>query len=249
MKTVSLIIEDEKPAARRLQRMLAKEGFNRTVMLHSVQKAIEWLNNNPPPDIIFADIRLPDGLSFEIFEQTKISSPVIFTTAYDHYAVKAFKINSIDYLLKPVKQEELHFALQQFKKQNHLQLHHLQNLYQQLQNQKNYKIRFSAQYGSHLQSIPADDICYFYTSEKTTYIVTHTGEEFIYEASLETIENNINPNDFFRVNRQYIIRFGSFDDIIAYSNSRLKLLIKKPKHLEIIVARERVKKFKNWLEQ
>ena len=249
MNRTILIIEDEKPAARRLQRMLEKEGYQNSKITHSVSESVKWLQNHPEPGFILADIRLPDGLSFEIFDKLNINTPVIFTTAYDKYAIQAFKLNSIDYLLKPVTQSELHFALQQLNRQKHLYQHKIQDLIQQIQNRNDYKTRFSVRYGTHLQSIPVEEICCFYSADKITYILTRKAEEYIYEASLEKIENQINPKEFFRVNRQFIVRFNTFKDIISYSNSRLKIILNNPKPLEIIVARERVKKFKNWLEQ
>ena len=241
-----IIIEDEKPAARRLQRMLQKEGITSEVLLHSVNDSLEWFARHPAPDLIFADIQLTDGLSFDIFEQIDLKTPIIFTTAYDQYAIKAFKLNSIDYLLKPIKQDELQFALDKFR-QNNMQNIDIQNLIDSLKPQQTFKQRFTVTYGQHLKSIPDTDIAYFVSQDKTTYLVTHTGESFIYDSSLEALEKHLNPKYFFRVNRRFIIAFDSIKDIIAYSNSRLKVLIHKPPEQDVIVARERVKDFKRWL--
>jgi len=242
-----VIIEDEKPAARRLQRILQKEGITTEVLLHSVNEALQWFDGHAAPDLIFADIQLTDGLSFDIFEQIDLKTPIIFTTAYDQYAIKAFKLNSIDYLLKPIKQDELQFALDKFR-QNNMQNIDIQNLVNSLKPQQTYKQRFTVTYGQHLKSITDADIAYFVSQDKTTYLVTHTGESFIYDSSLEALEKLLNPTRFFRVNRRFIITFDSIKVMIAYSNSRLKVLLHKPPEQEVIVARERVKDFKHWLE-
>jgi len=241
-----IIIEDEKPAARRLQRMLQKEGISTDILLHSVSDGLEWFARHPAPNLIFADIQLSDGLSFDIFEQINLKTPIIFTTAYDQYAIKAFKLNSIDYLLKPIKQDELHFALNKFR-QNNMQNIDIQNLIDSLKPQQTYKQRFTVTYGQHIKSITDTDIAYFVSQDKTTYLVTHTGENFIYDSSLEALEQQLNPERFFRVNRRFIICFDSIKDMIAYSNSRLKVLLHKPPEQDVIVARERVKDFKRWL--
>jgi len=241
-----IIIEDEKPAARRLQRMLQKEGITTEVLLHSVSNGLEWFARHPAPDLIFADIQLTDGLSFDIFEQIDLKTPIIFTTAYDQYAIKAFKLNSIDYLLKPIKQDELQFALDKFR-QNNMQNVDIQHLINSLKPQQTYKQRFTVTYGHHIKSIPDTEIAYFVSQDKTTYLVTHTGESFIYDSSLEALEKHLNPKYFFRVNRRFIIAFDSIKDMIAYSNSRLKVLLHKPPEQDVIVARERVKDFKRWL--
>lgn len=243
-----VIIEDEKPAARRLQRILQKEGITTDVLLHSVRDSLQWFAQNPAPDLIFADIQLTDGLSFDIFEQITINTPIIFTTAYDQYAIKAFKHNSIDYLLKPIKQDELRFALKKFH-QNKLQNIDIQTLIKNINQDNTYKQRFTVTYGQHIKSIPDVDIAYFVSRDKTTYLVTNSGESFIYEDSLEAITLQVNPKLFFRINRKYIINFQAIDEMINYSNSRIKIVLKKHKNDVIIVARERVKDFKNWLSE
>jgi len=242
----AVIIEDEKPAARRLQRMLQKENIQTNILLHSVQESVEWFNSNVAPDLIFADIHLSDGSAFEIFEKTNLQSPVIFTTAYDQYAIKAFKLNSIDYLLKPIRQEELRFAVNKYRN-NNLQNIDFQQLLTNIQNPLNYKERFSIQYGHHIKSLPVQDIICFYSQDKATYIVTANGEEFLYDNPLEKIYPQLRPTGFFRVNRKFIIGHNAIADIISYSNSRLKVILKNFSQHEIIVARERVKDFKKWL--
>jgi len=248
MQTV-IIIEDEKPAARRLQRILQQENFFVDVLLHSVDEAVTWLQTNPNPDLIFADIQLSDGLSFDIFEKVKLTSAIIFTTAYDQYAINAFKLNSIDYLLKPIKQEELRFAIEKYRKQQAGNSFDMQKLLQSIQSQNavTYKQRFSVSFGQHLQSIDVAQIACFYSQDKTTYIFTNSAESFIYEKSLDSIEKQLNPKYFFRVNRQFIIKYSAIKDIINYSNSRLKVVLTHYKEQDIIVARERVKVFREWL--
>ena len=240
------IIEDEKPAARRLQRMLAKEGLQVGAMLHSVSEASQWFNHHQAPDLILADIQLSDGLSFDIFKAIPLHSAIIFTTAYDQYAIKAFKLNSIDYLLKPIKQADLHFAIQKFK-QNKPKESNIHQLIKSLQPDQIYKKRFIVQYGAHLQSIPIEAVAYFYSQDKATWLVTHDGDEFICEPSLEALEPVLHPEDFFRANRQFIISRKAIKDITQYGNSRLKIMLTQNKPQTIIVARQRVKAFKVWL--
>ncbi len=240
------IIEDEKPAVRRLQRMLAKEGLQVDPILHSVAEAIKWFRQHPAPDLILADIQLSDGLSFDIFKTIPLHSAIIFTTAYDQYAIKAFKLNSIDYLLKPVKQAELHFALQKFKQNKPKEVDILQ-LIKSLQSDQIYKKRFTVQYGMHLQSIPIEAIAYFYSQDKATWLVTSGGDEFICEPSLDALEPVLHPEDFFRINRQFIISRKVIKDIVQYGSGRLKIVLSKKMPQEIIVARQRVKAFKIWL--
>jgi len=215
-------------------------------MLHSVVEAIKWFKQHPAPDLILADIQLSDGLSFDIFKTIPLHSAIIFTTAYDQYAIKAFKLNSIDYLLKPIKQAELHFALYQFR-QNKLQEPDIRQLITSLQSDKIYKKRFIVQYGSHLQSVPTEAIAYFYSQDKTTWLVTDAGDEFICDPSLEALEPLLHPEDFFRVNRQFIISHKAIKDIMQYGNSRLKIVLSQKMTQAIIVARQRVKAFKVWL--
>ncbi len=248
MQTV-IIIEDEKPAARRLQRMLQQEDIFVEVLLHSVDEAITWLQTHPNPDLIFADIQLSDGLSFDIFEKVSLSSAIIFTTAYDQYAINAFKLNSIDYMLKPIKQKDLHFAVEKYQRQQASSGFDMQKLLQSIavQKEETYKERFTVSYGQHLQSIDTRQIECFYSQDKTTYIFTQNAKNFIYEKSLDSIEKQLNPKYFFKVNRKYIVQYSAIKDIISYSNSRLKVVLKNYKEQDIIVARERVKDFRKWL--
>lgn len=248
-----LIIEDEKPAARRLQRMLAVLNIEVQQMLHSVEESIEWFQNNTHPDLIFLDIQLSDGLSFEIFEEIPVKSAIIFTTAYDEYALKAFKLNSIDYLLKPIDEDELKIAVDKFKANNSRQQTDLQvnidDIRKLLINpvDRKFKKRFSIKIGQHIKIINTDEIECFFSENKATYIHTKEQRNYLIDHSLEHWQEQLNPEEFFRVNRTFIVHINAIKDIVSYSNSRLKLILNSYKEGEIIVSRERVKQFKNWI--
>ncbi|MFD2528263.1 LytR/AlgR family response regulator transcription factor [Polaribacter marinaquae] len=248
-----LIIEDEKPAARRLNRMLAELDIEVQQMLHSVEESLSWLQNNPHPDLIFLDIQLSDGLSFEIFEEIEVKSAIIFTTAYDEYALKAFKLNSIDYLLKPLDEDELKVAVKKFKenqpKQSDVQVN-LDDIRKLLVNpvDRKFKKRISIKVGQHIKIINIDEVECFYSENKATYIHTSENRNYLLDGSLENWQEQLDPEKFFRVNRTFIININSIKDIIAYSNSRLKLILNTYQDSEIIVSRERVKDFKNWID-
>lgn len=254
MKT--LIIEDEKPAARRLARMLEKLDLTVVAMLHSVEESVSWFQQNEHPELIFLDIQLSDGLSFEIFEHTTVSSTIIFTTAYDEYALQAFKFNSIDYLLKPIDDEELKKAVEKYQnlsrgfQKNQLANIDFSEIKKMLINplERNYKKRFTVRVGQHIKMIATDEIICFFSENKGTFIHTTEGRNYLIESSLEDLEPELPPEDFFRVNRKFFINIKAIVEIVAYSNSRLKLKLKSYQEQEIIVARERVRDFKNWLE-
>lgn len=247
-----IIIEDEKPAARLLQRKVEKLGLSITQMLHSVEEAIFWFQNNPHPDLIFLDIQLSDGLSFEIFESIQITSAVIFTTAYDEYALRAFKLNSIDYLLKPIDEEELEAAIVKFK--NQFQKHTMASLdfdaiKKMLINpiDRNYKKRFTIKMGQQLKMIAIEDIECIYSENKGTYIHTVDNRDYLLDTTLEQVETELDPKDFFRISRKFIIPLKAIKEIQMHSNSRLKVILPTYKNDEVIVARERVNDFKDWL--
>lgn len=248
-----LIIEDEKPSARRLKRMLEKLDAVVTHTLHSVEESINWFSNNPQPELIFLDIQLSDGLSFEIFDTISITSSVIFTTAYDEYALQAFKLNSIDYLLKPIDQEELEKAVAKYKtfnpKPQQVQMN-FEDIKKMLTNpvEREYKKRFTTKIGQHLKMISVDDIECFYSENKGTYAHTTEGRNYLLDTTLEQLETELAPETFFRVNRTFYININAIEDIISYTNSRLQLKLASYKEQDIIVARERVKDFKIWLE-
>ncbi|SFU64962.1 two component transcriptional regulator, LytTR family [Pustulibacterium marinum] len=248
----TIIIEDEKPAARRLSRMLAELNVEVSQMLHSVEESIAWFQENEHPDLIFLDIQLSDGLSFEIFDAIDIKSAVIFTTAYDEYALQAFKLNSIDYLLKPIDDEELEVAVKKYKeripKKEKLSVD-FDEIKKLLVNpiERNYKKRFTVKIGQHLKMIPVEEIECFYSENKGTYAATTDGRNYLLETTLEDLQNELQPEIFFRVSRKFYININAIKDIITYTNSRLQLKLHHFHEFEIIVSRERVKEFKDWL--
>lgn len=246
-----IIIEDEKPAARLLQRKVEKLDLQVNTMLHSVEESITWFQNNAHPDLIFLDIQLSDGLSFEIFEQIDIKSAVIFTTAYDEYALRAFKLNSIDYLLKPIDEDELEVAINKFKVRTQAQNFSLdfEAIKRMLVNpvEKEYKKRFSVKIGQQLKVISIDEVECFYSENKGTYIHTLDNRDYLIDVTLEVLETEINPKDFYRVSRKFIVPLKAVKEIQVYSNSRLKIILPTYKDDEVIVARERVSDFKEWI--
>lgn len=254
----AIIIEDEKPAARRLNRMLEKLDVEVVEILHSVEGSKNWFQKNEHPQVIFLDIQLSDGLSFEIFESMEVKSAVIFTTAYDEYALKAFKLNSIDYLLKPIDEEELNTAVTKYKelrnhyggKQSqpvHLDLEELRRLLVHPLDRE-YKKRFTIKVGQYLKMIPTDEIICFFSENKGTFLRTSEGRNYFLETSLDNLEKELAPQIFFRVNRKFFLNINFIKEITAYSNSRLKINLHSPPEEKVIVARERVKDFKQWLE-
>lgn len=247
-----VIVEDEKPAARRLSRMLNDLGINPIAMLHSVEESINWFHTNKNPDLLFLDIQLSDGLSFEIFDEVEITSAIIFTTAYDEYALKAFKLNSVDYLLKPIDADELENAIHQYKKikapllNEGFDIEALKKIV--LSSQITYKKRFTVKIGQHLKMIPIDSIECFYSENKATHVHSTENRSYLIEDTLDALETILDPSVFFRVSRKYFVNIHHIKDIIAYSNSRLKIILNSFTEFEIIVSRERVKDFKNWIE-
>ena len=248
-----IIIEDEKIAAERLKNMLQScdPSFEVVGIIQSVKQAVEALKIPNKADLLFMDIHLADGLCFEIFEQIEVNTPIIFTTAYNEYALKAFKLNSIDYLLKPIDEEELQNAIKKFKsgmsRQGHTYSREvISNVIQSLQG--NYKTKFVIKVGEHLKIVPVEEINIFYSLEKATFLQTNAKRDYAINYSLEQLEEMLDPKAFFRINRQYIIAFSSIIDIIAYTNSRLKLKLKTLENEEIIVSRDRVQKFREWIE-
>ncbi|WP_323788054.1 LytTR family DNA-binding domain-containing protein [Psychroserpens sp.] len=247
-----IIIEDEKPSARRLQRMLTELQLEAQTMLHSVEESIEWFQNNEHPDLIFLDIQLSDGLSFEIFEAIDINSAVIFTTAYDEYALQAFKLNSIDYLLKPIDEDDLAKAVSKYKerapKQQSVTLD-FNDIKKLLVNpiEREYKKRFSVKVGQHLKLINIDDIECFYSENKGTYAYTSEGRNYLLDTTLEQLEDELEPHKYFRVSRKFFVNINAINDMVSYTNSRLQIKLNSYKEQDVIVARERVKEFKDWL--
>lgn len=248
-----IIIEDEKPAARRMARMLSELDVEVTTMLHSVEDSVNWFRAYEPPELIFLDIQLSDGLCFEIFEAVEVRSAIIFTTAFDEYALQAFKLNSIDYLLKPIDEEELKRAVnkyrsvQQVERKIALDFNDIKKL---LVNplEREYKKRFTTRVGQHIKIISSEDIECFYSENKGTYAATSDGRNYLMDTTLENLEGELEPTIFFRVSRKFYLNINHIKDIISYSNSRLKIKLNRFNEQEIIVSRERVKDFKLWLE-
>lgn len=248
-----IIIEDEKPAARRLSRLLAELNVTVSTMLHSVEESIIWFNENDHPDLIFLDIQLSDGLSFEIFDQVNVKSAIIFTTAYDEYALQAFKLNSIDYLLKPIDDEELEVAVNKYKNMTASKTKiavDFEDIKKLLVNpiEREYKKRFTVKVGQHIKIINADEIECFFSENKGTYAATADGRNYLLDVTLENLESELEPKNFFRVSRKFYVNVNYIKDIVSYANSRLKIVLNKYNDSEIIVSREKVKDFKLWLE-
>ncbi len=252
----ALIIEDEKPAAEYLQRLINSYSYKITIgaVIDSVKGAVEWFNTNPQPDLVFMDIQLSDGLSFEIFDFVPVMCPVIFTTAYEEYAIKAFKVNSIDYLLKPVKAESLLFAIEKFLSQTNSKLKPDGNLFQyqvgqvmQLLTQR-FKSRFVVNAGVHIRSIETANIACFYSLHKNTFLLENSEKLYDINYSLEQLEQLTNPDLFFRINRKYLVNRNGITDIISFSANKLKIKIIHVKDDDTFVSRSRLKDFKQWLE-
>ena len=247
-----LIVEDEKMAAERLQQLILEydPGIRILGVTQSIAKSVEWFNNHPAPDLVFMDIQLSDGLSFEIFEQIESAFPLIFTTAYDEYALRAFKLNSIDYLLKPIAAEELKVAIDKYKAQTPVveyPQHVFDSLLQGLT--KSYKTKFVIKVGEHLRVIPVQDIQCFYSMEKSAFLQNRKGRDYAINYSLDQIEDLLDPEKFFRINRKYLVAFDSIKDIVNYSNSRLQLRLDSNSSDDLVVSRDRVQKFRKWLEE
>ncbi len=248
-----IIIEDEKPAARLLQRKVEKLGLQVNTLLHSVEESITWFQNNQHPDLIFLDIQLSDGLSFEIFETIDIKSAVIFTTAYDEYALRAFKLNSIDYLLKPIDEDDLSIAITKFKNQfqkSSVTALDFEAIKKMLINpiDREYKKRFTIKMGQQLKMIPIEEVECFFSENKGTYLHTFDNRDYLLDNTLEQLETELDPKAFFRVSRKFIIPLKAIKEIQMYSNSRLKVILPTYKDDEVIVSREKVSDFKEWLD-
>ena len=252
-----LIVEDEVMAAERLREMILSHFPDTAVLgrLDSISTAVKWFSDNGPPDLAFFDIQLADGLSFEIFTQCKVNCPVIFTTAFDEYALKAFKVNSVDYLLKPIDTDELKTAIEKYfslylKDSDPTPALSSQGIEEVLKLlTRQYKNRFIVKVGDHIKTIRADDILCFYSMAKASYIQTTNDRHYVIDQSLEQVEALVDPAAFFRVNRKFIIALDAISDIISYTNSRLKVILHKPAEEDIIVSREKVKEFRQWLDR
>jgi DNA-binding LytR/AlgR family response regulator len=251
MKVV--IIEDEKLAANHLEKMITKYDPSVKVLakLESVEDSIDWFTAHGDPDLIFLDIHLDDGLSFAIFEKVKVSAPIIFTTAYDEYAIKAFKMKSIDYLLKPILPEELYKAIDKYKEWQApgnaaIDMQSLVDLISK--RDPVYKARFSITVGEKIKSVGIEQIAYFYSSQGITFLVTNENLHYPIDLSLEQLAEQLNPTDFFRINRQFLIRLKAIRNVHVYPKSRLKIDLTPAYPDEIFVSIDKVTRFKAWLD-
>lgn len=248
-----LIIEDEIPAAEKLERFLNRydSSINVVNRIQSVSDAVEWFRNNQDSiDLIFMDIQLTDGQSFSIFDQVEVSKPVIFTTAYDEFALKAFDVNSIAYLLKPIGFDELSKAIDKFKQLSGSSTGSLDlaSILKKIDTSKNYKSRFMIKIGDHIRSVTTDEIVYFYAEGRNAYVINKQSRRLIIDYKLEELDEILDPAIFFRVNRTYIVNINSIVDVLVYSNSRLKVITEVKTEKEIIVSREKVAAFKKWFD-
>ncbi len=253
MKKV-LIVEDETPAADRLKKLI--RGLGDIIILEvvdSIEDAVEWINTNPAPDMAFFDIQLADGKSFSIFERVNVPCPVIFTTAFDEYAIKAFKVNSIDYLLKPIDELELKQAWEKFLKLSSVRhdedYAELSEQLKTLLRNKNYKSRFLIKSGDQFKFVNTDKVAYFFSDAGNTFLVDQEGSQFLLDDKLETIENQIDPEKFHRISRKFVVSDLSISKISSYFNSRLILELSPTCSSEVVVSRERVSDFKEWLNK
>ena len=251
-----LIVEDETPAVEKLVRYLQKYSPS-IVITHtsdSVSSSVAWLKDNQSDiDLIFMDIQLKDGLSFNIFKEVLVQKPVIFITAYNEYALEAFKVNSIDYLLKPVTFADLSASLRKLENLrdqlviNESKLEKLKSLADE-GNAKSYKTRFMVKLGDHIRSLTTDQVLFFFADGRDVYLVTQQLRKFIIDFTLEALEEILDPKFFFRVNRSYILNIHVIQDVVMYSNSRLKIATQPAWDKEIIVSREKVSEFKEWFD-
>lgn len=251
MKVV--IIEDEQLAARRLETMIL--SYDPTIQvvakLESVEDSVEWFRNNPHPDLIFLDIHLEDDLSFVIFEKVQVNSPIIFTTAFDEYAIRAFKLKSIDYLLKPIVQQELNNAIRKYTEllAPSRSVVDLSSLYSLISSQNPvYKERFSITIGQKIKTFTVPEIAYFFSTEGITFMVLKNKSEYPVDDSLEVLTRELNPKEFFRINRKYLVKIDSIANVHIYPKSHLKLELAPAPSEDVFVSIDKVTPFKNWLD-
>lgn len=248
-----LIVEDEELAVKKLQKMLNIADSSMIVagITDSIKGTVEWLRNNEPPDLILMDIELADGQSFAIFDQVKVTSPVIFTTSYDEYALKAFKVNSIDYLLKPVQPEELEMALNKFKSlRNNNASPAIESLLKELHEKfvpKEFRRRFLVKNGQKLVTVEMPDIAYFFSDGRLNFFKTNDNKKFIVDYTMDELEDMLNPQDFFRISRSFFISLKCVMRIDDYFGNRLILQLAPVTEKEVLVSREKVMAFKKWM--
>jgi two-component system, LytTR family, response regulator LytT len=255
-----LIIEDEELAVKKLQKTLASVDSTAEVVgvADSIRSSVSWLQQNPSPDLILMDIELADGQSFEIFDKVEVKSTVIFTTSYDEYALKAFKVNSIDYLLKPIQKEDLHAALEKLKGLKSLYSNNstptpslnVDNLVKELQQKlqpKEYRKRFLVKHAQKLVSVDVEEIAYFYSDGRLNFFKTTDNRKFVVDYTMDDLEDMLDPNQFFRISRAFYVAVNSIDQIHDYFGNRLLLNLRPAVDKEAIVSREKVTDFKKWM--
>lgn len=244
----ALIIEDETTAANRLAKLIKEVDPSIEIVdqLDSIEASLNWFHQHPMPDLIFMDIHLADGASFEIFNHQKITKPIIFTTAYDQYALQAFKVNTVDYLLKPIKKLELEQAINKYVKLHQANIINYTSLANSMPRDEHNR-RFLIRFGQNIKIVEFKDAAYFYTEDKITFIMTKEGKRYPIEPSLEKVEEMADPRAFFRINRQFIVNLEAIKEMYAYSKSRVKLLLDPAIDKETIVSTERSPVFKKWL--
>lgn len=249
-----LIVEDEDLAVKKLQKTLAAVDQSAMVVgvAESIRSTVDWLKSNPTPDLILMDIELADGQSFEIFNLFEVQSPVIFTTSYDEYALKAFKVNSVDYLLKPIQKDELEAALNKLQKLRGIdkQELNLDNLIKELQQKlqpKEFRKRFLVKNGQKLVSIEVDDIAYFFSDGRLNFFKTKDNKKFVVDYTMDELDEMLNPEEFFRISRSFYVSIESIDKIDDYFGNRLILQLHPSVDKEALVSREKVSDFKKWM--
>jgi two-component system response regulator LytT len=245
-----LIIEDEKLASDRLAKMILELEPTAEIVgtFVSVKSSVEWLKTHAAPNAIMMDINLADGQSFEIFSLVDVKTPIIFTTAYDQHALDAFKVNSIDYLLKPIKMEELKRAFDKLHFFNEENSRQMENLLKKLAlHSRDYQKRIVIRYGDTIKMVEVSDVAYFYTSEKINYLCTHADLRYPLDHNLDELEHMLDPAVFFRINRQFIVNIHAIDKMLAWSKSRVKVVLRPPSKEDTIVSTERSPHFKGWL--
>jgi len=248
-----LIVENERPAADKLQGILARidEDIEVVGITETVEQSVNWLQDMARPDLILMDIQLDDGTCFEIFDTIRVDVPVIFTTAYNDYVLQAFKVNSVDYILKPIVENELLDALNKFKTV-HCKLNEetIRDLFKELH--KQYKTRFLIKIGSRYKSVSINEICCFHIVERAVFVNTYDGKEYAIDYSLDHIQKIIDPNKYFRLNRNCIVCIDAITDIVSFSSSRLQLKLHTKNAIDkssLVVSRDKVRVFKKWIDR
>ncbi|MFN8346675.1 MAG: LytTR family DNA-binding domain-containing protein [Spirosomataceae bacterium] len=247
-----LILEDEPLAAKRLEALVKAIEPTAEILakLDSVRSTVKWFHEHPQPDLLLMDIQLADGLSFEVFQLADVTAPIIFTTAYDEYAIRAFKVNSVDYLLKPIEQEELEAAIDKFKQQRSaVSQDRIGKVLESLLSQRTeWKTRFLLKAGARFDVVEAANVAYLYAEDKVVFLVTNEQKKYIVDDTLDELEEKLNPKHFFRLNRKYFSQLSAIERIEPHFNGRLKIKLRHRDDDDIYVSREKAEAFKKWLD-